>query len=157
MANPRSTTSIAGHPIHPMLIPFVATLACDLAFWQMGGAYWQTTSLLFLGAGLAMAAVAAIAGLVKFLPSPRLPTFRDVRWYVGGNVLAVLIQSYNVYARVIEGPAAVVPQGLILSAIVVGLLLFTDWKAWERLYRHHLGDWSPAGLTTRRSPPGTGR
>lgn len=37
MANPRSTASIAGHPIHPMLIPFpiaffVATLVCDLAF-----------------------------------------------------------------------------------------------------------------------------
>ena len=36
--NPRSTASIAGHPVHPMLIPFpiaffVATLVCDLVFW----------------------------------------------------------------------------------------------------------------------------
>ncbi|HET6655875.1 MAG TPA: DUF2231 domain-containing protein, partial [Gammaproteobacteria bacterium] len=34
--NPHSTASIAGHPIHPMLIPFplaffVATFACDVA------------------------------------------------------------------------------------------------------------------------------
>ena len=33
--NPRSTAQIAGHPIHPMLIPFpiaffVATFVCDL-------------------------------------------------------------------------------------------------------------------------------
>jgi uncharacterized membrane protein len=40
MTNPRSTASIAGHPIHPMLIPFpvaffVATLVCDVVFWRM--------------------------------------------------------------------------------------------------------------------------
>jgi uncharacterized membrane protein len=39
MANPRSTASIAGHPIHPMLIPFpiaffIATFVCDVVYWQ---------------------------------------------------------------------------------------------------------------------------
>jgi len=43
MQNPRSTAQIAGHPIHPMLIPipiafFVATFVCDLVFWQTGNA-----------------------------------------------------------------------------------------------------------------------
>jgi len=39
MANPKSTAQLAGHPIHPMLIPF--PIACfvlapfsDLAFWK---------------------------------------------------------------------------------------------------------------------------
>jgi len=37
--------SIAGHPIHPMLIPFpiaffVATFACDLAFWSTANLSW---------------------------------------------------------------------------------------------------------------------
>jgi len=39
MPNPRSTASIAGHPIHPMLIPFpiacfVLAFVSDLAFWS---------------------------------------------------------------------------------------------------------------------------
>lgn len=39
MTNPKRTTSIAGHPIHPMLIPFpiaffVSAFVCDLAYWQ---------------------------------------------------------------------------------------------------------------------------
>jgi uncharacterized membrane protein len=39
MANPRSTASIAGHPIHPMLIPFpiaffIATFVCDVVYWK---------------------------------------------------------------------------------------------------------------------------
>ena len=42
ISNPKSTAQIAGHPIHPMLIPFpvaflVATLVCDLIFWRTGG------------------------------------------------------------------------------------------------------------------------
>mgnify|MGYP003581083936 CR=1 FL=1 len=37
MPNPKSTAQIAGHPLHPMLVPFpiaffVATFACDLAY-----------------------------------------------------------------------------------------------------------------------------
>ena len=62
MANPKSTASIAGHPIHPMLIPFpiaffVATLACDIAYWGAAGEAWVTASLWLLGAGIIMAAL----------------------------------------------------------------------------------------------------
>jgi uncharacterized membrane protein len=38
MQNPRSTAQIAGHPIHPMLIPFPIAFFCDLIFWQTGNA-----------------------------------------------------------------------------------------------------------------------
>ena len=42
MPNPKSTASIADHPLHPMLVPFpiaffVATFVSDLAFWRPGG------------------------------------------------------------------------------------------------------------------------
>jgi uncharacterized membrane protein len=48
--NPRNTAQIAGHPIHPMLIPFpigllVATFASDLAFWNSGNVLWATASI----------------------------------------------------------------------------------------------------------------
>ena len=41
MDNPRSTASIAGHPLHPMLVPFpiaslVGAFVTDLVFWQTG-------------------------------------------------------------------------------------------------------------------------
>lgn len=82
MTNPRSTASIAGHPIHPMLVAFpiaffVATLACDIT----------------------------------------------VSWYL----------------RYTGGAAAVVPTGLILSLVAVGIMLFTGWKGWQVVYRHHVG------------------
>ena len=77
MANPVSTANIFGHPIHPMLIPFpiaffVATLACDAAFWQMGNPIWTTAATWLLGAGLVMAVLAALAGLTDFLGDARI-------------------------------------------------------------------------------------
>jgi uncharacterized membrane protein len=144
MTNPRSTASIAGHPIHPMLIPFpiaffVGTFICDVVFWRTGDGYWATTSMWLLGAGLVMAALAAVAGLIDVLGEPRIRELRDVWWHAGGNVLMVLIQIYNWYSRYTEGAAAVVPLGLILSLVVVGILLFTGWKGWQMVYRHHVG------------------
>jgi uncharacterized membrane protein len=144
MSNPRSTASIAGHPIHPMLIPFpvaffAATLVCDLAFWRTGNADWATASLWLLGAGLVMGALAAIAGLIDVLGEPRIRALREVWWHAGGNVLLVLIQAASWYMRYRDGTAAVLPTGLILSAVAVGLMLFTGWMGWQMVYRGHVG------------------
>jgi uncharacterized membrane protein len=144
MSNPKSTASIAGHPIHPMLIPFpiaffVSTFVCDLAFWQTSNSAWATAATWLLGAGLVMAALAALAGLVDFLGEPRIRALDAVWWHAGGNVLVVLIQLYNFYARYSEGTAAIVPKGLVLSLVVVCTLLFTGWKGWEMVYRHRVG------------------
>jgi len=83
MTNPRSTASIAGHPIHPMLIPFpiaffVATFVCDVVFWQTSNAMWATAAVWLLGAGIVMAALAALAGLPDVLGEPRIRAQRRV-------------------------------------------------------------------------------
>ena len=108
MSNPKSTASIAGHPIHPMLIPFpiaffVATFVCDLAYWQTTNEAWATAAIWLLGAGIVMAAFAAVAGLTDVLGEPRIRALNDVWWHAGGNVLVVLIELYNFYIRYTEG------------------------------------------------------
>jgi uncharacterized membrane protein len=77
LLNPRSTAQIAGHPLHPMLIPFpiaflVATFVCDLIFWRTGNTAWSTAAIYLLGAALVMAAVAAIAGFTDFFGERRI-------------------------------------------------------------------------------------
>jgi uncharacterized membrane protein len=144
MSNPKSTASIAGHPIHPMLIPFpiaffVATFVCDLAYWQSPNDAWVTATLWLLGAGLVIAVLAAVAGLTDVLAEPRIRALNDAWWHAGGNVLVVLIELYNFYARYSEGSSAIVPKGLVLSLIVVCILLFTGWKGWEMVYRYRVG------------------
>ena len=142
--NPKSTASIAGHPIHPMLIPFpiaffVGTFVCDLVFWSTGDLGWAAATLWLLGAGLIMAALAAVAGLTDVLGDTQIRNLSTAWLHAGGNVLVVLIELYNWYSRYAHGAAAIVPIGLVLSLIVVLILLFTGWKGWEMVYRHRVG------------------
>lgn len=143
MPNPKSTLQIAGHPIHPMLIPFpvaffVSVFVCDVAFKSSSFALWATAALWLLGAGLVMAALAALAGLTDFLGEPRIRALNDAWWHAGINILAVLLSLYNFYLRYPD-PAAVGTTGLVVSLIVVCLLLVSGWKGWEMVYRHRVG------------------
>ena len=142
--NPQSTAQIAGHPLHPMLIPFpvaflVATFVCDLIFWRTGNPAWSTASLWLLGAALIMAALAAVAGLTDFLGDQRIRDLGAAWHHLIGNVIAVLLSLWNWYRRYEAGDAAVLPVGLILSGIVVLILLYTGWRGWEMVYRHRIG------------------
>ncbi|HEX2135301.1 MAG TPA: DUF2231 domain-containing protein [Microvirga sp.] len=141
--NPRSTAQVAGHPLHPMLIPFpvaflVATLVCDVIFWSTGNVAWSTASLYLLGAALIMAALAAVAGLTDFLGEPRIRDLSAAWHHMIGNVIAVLLSLWNWYSRYQAGEAAVVPTGLLISLVVVLILLYTGWRGWEMVYRHRV-------------------
>lgn len=143
--NPHSTAQIAGHPLHPMLIPFpiaffVATFVCDLVFMRTGNTGWVMATEWLLGAGLVMAALAAVAGLTDFLGESRIRSLNAAWWHAGGNITAVLIALYNFYIRYQSGAAAGLSStGVILSAVVVLILLFTGWKGWEMVYKHRVG------------------
>jgi uncharacterized membrane protein len=144
MTNPKSTAQIAGHPLHPMLIPFpvacfVLTFVSDLAFWRTANDFWASASLWLLGVGLLMAGLAAVMGLVDVMGDAKIRNLTEAWLHAGGNVLAVLIELYNWYSRLENGGLAVVPTGLVLSFVVVLILLFTGWKGWEMVYRHRVG------------------
>jgi uncharacterized membrane protein len=144
MPNPKSTAAIAGHPIHPMLVPlpiafFIGAFLCDLVFWQGGGPGWATGALWLLGAGLIGAAAAAVMGAIDVAGEPTLRSTRDLWLHAGGNVLVVVIELYNWISRYRFGEAAVLPTGLILSLIAVAILGFTGWKGGELVFKHRVG------------------
>jgi uncharacterized membrane protein len=150
--NPKSTASIAGHPIHPMLIPFpivflVLALVADLIFWQSANSAWATVGMWALGAGIVMALVAALAGFTDFFGDERIRRIGDAWQHMIGNLVAVLLAAINWYIRYRYGDAAgVFPWGIWISLATVLLLLFNGWKGWELVYRHHV-----AVSNTRRS------
>ena len=144
MGNPKSTVSIAGHPIHPMLVPFpiaffVATVACDLMFYRSVDTMWVTATVWLLGAGVIMALLAALAGFTDFLGDSRIRALSVAWWHLLGNLTLVLVEAFNWYRRYQFGPDAVLPTGLALSVIAVLILLVTGWLGWEMVYRRHVG------------------
>jgi uncharacterized membrane protein len=142
--NPKTTAAIAGHPIHPMLIPFpiaflVATFVCDLIFWRTGNPGWSTAAFYLLGAAIVMAALAAVAGLMDFMGDERIRDLSAAWHHMIGNMVVVVLALINWYWRYTGGDSAVLPWGLVLSTLIVLLLLYNGWRGWEMVYRHRVG------------------
>jgi len=141
---PKSTAQIAGHPIHPMLIPFpiaffIGTFVCDLIYWQTNSAAWAQATPWLLGGGLIMAGLAAVVGLVDVFGDQQVRQLSTTWWHAGANVLVVLVQIYNLFIRYQDGAAAIVPNGLTLSLIALLLLIFSGWKGGDLVFRGRIG------------------
>jgi uncharacterized membrane protein len=141
---PRTTAHIAGHPIHPMLVPFpivlfVATLVADIAYWRSGGETWVMASQWLLAGGLGFAVLAAVAGIVEFAGDRRVRRLDDAWWHAGTNVVVVVAEAANLVLRLERGPEFVLPAGLAISAAATGLLLFSGWKGGALVYRYRVG------------------
>ena len=143
--HPRSTATIGGHPIHPMIVPFpigflVATFVCDLVFWRTQNESWAIASMWLLGAGIVTAALAATIGFIDFFGDRRIRGLRDAWLHMIGNTIAAVLAIVSFYLRWRYGAAAaVLPWGFLLSTIVFVLLLFNGWKGGELVFRHHVG------------------
>ncbi len=140
----RSRATIAGHPIHPMLVPFpiaflVGVLACDLVFWGNRDPFWARAAFWLVSAGLATAALAAIFGLVDFLLIRAVRAIGAAWIHLALNVSLVLLTAWNLLHRIGDPVAAVLPLGLILSAAVTLLLLASGWYGGELAYRFKVG------------------
>src|SRR4051794_22960248 len=141
--NPKTTAQIAGHPIHPMIIPFpiaflVATFACDVIFWRTGSPAWSTAALYLLGAAILMAALAAVAGLTDFLGDERIRDLSAAWHHMIGNVVLVVLALINWYRRYAATEPGIPSGGVVLSLLVVLILLYTGWRGWEMVYKHRV-------------------
>jgi len=144
MANPRSTASIAGHPIHPMLIPFpivlfISTFVADLVYWKTASAAWAEATPWLLGGGLIMAALAAVMGLIDVTGDQQVRQLSTAWWHAGANVVVVVVELINWFFRYQQGASFIVPNGLILSLIAVVLLLFSGWMGGKLVYQGKVG------------------
>lgn len=142
--NPASTARVAGHPIHPMLVPFpiacfVGTLLTDLAYWKTAEMQWANFSAWLLFAGLVMGVLAAIAGLIDFFGNRRIRDLSHAWFHMVGNVVVMILAFSNALVHSRDAWTSVVPAGLILSALTVLVLLFTGWMGWAMVYRNHVG------------------
>ncbi|MDX8490869.1 DUF2231 domain-containing protein [Mesorhizobium sp. VK22B] len=144
MENPRSTARIGGHPIHPMLVTvpiacFVGTLLTDIVYWQTAEMTWANFSAWLVTVGVIVGILAAIAGLIDFLWGRRIREQPTAWLHMAGNLVALVLSFFNMLVHTRDAWTSVVPTGLILSALVVIILLFTGWFGWSLAYRHHVG------------------
>lgn len=133
----RTPASIAGHPIHPMLVPipiglWLFSLVCDLI--HAGGSTnpaWTTVALYTMGGGIAGALLAALPGLVDLLSLPPGPR-RTALAHMAINLTVVALYAVNFWLR-LKSPES--PGALVwLSVFAIGLLVISGWLGGKMVY-----------------------
>ncbi len=141
--NPRSTATVGGHPIHPMLVPFpiacfVGAFVTDIFFAAGAGSGWEVASNWLLGFGLVTAALAATAGLTDFMGSDHLRRSSVALRHMIANVTAVVIEAVNLLIRLTTADT-VLSIGIVLSGLTVLILVYSGWLGGELIFVHRVG------------------
>lgn len=139
----RTPASIAGHPIHPMLVPiaiggFVISFASDLICLAGGNpAVWNVVAYYTMLGGIVGALLAALPGLVDLLSLPPGPIKKTAVTHMGVNLLVVAIYICNAWIR--HGNPQDLKLPMILSAVTVLMLLFSGWLGGKMVFEGGVG------------------
>jgi uncharacterized membrane protein len=141
---PRSTAKIAGHPIHPMLVPFpivcfIGALVTDIVYSRTALFMWSTFSAWLLAIGLLIGGFAAVAGLIDYFSERRLRRSAVAITHMVLNIAVWLIELFNSFVHARDAWTSVVPTGLTLSIIAVALLAVSGWLGGTLVYKHGVG------------------
>jgi uncharacterized membrane protein len=134
-----SRASIAGHPIHPMLVPlpiglFVFSFVADLATRFGWGDPWPAVALYTMAGGIVGALVAAVFGLIDLLSlsDARVKKIGYAHMIVNLGVVALYLANFALRLR--ESPLEGTP--FALSAIAILALLVAGWLGGHMVYVH---------------------
>lgn len=131
---------IGVHPVHRILTPFpvayfMGALATDLAYWRTADVMWEDFSAWLITAGLIVAGLALITAVIEVATGRQKAAWARVTGYV----LAVLLGLVNILVHSRDAYTAVVPTGLMLSALVVIILLAMAPTGWVLTSPRHVG------------------
>lgn len=139
----RTPASIAGHPLHPILITFpvgllIFSLVCDLgSLTNPGNPNWANAALYGMVGGFIGALAAAVPGLIDLLSIVN-PKVRKIGYtHMGLNLTAVVLYAANLWLR-FHGTANT-STPLVLSVIGVLILGVSGWLGGEMVHRHGVG------------------
>jgi uncharacterized membrane protein len=127
------------HPLHARIIGagaalLVATFGTDLIYARTLLFQWANFSIWLLTGGLVLAALAGLALVFDVI----LRRVERIHWVkFTGFVVAALLSLLNAFVHSRDAYTSVVPQGLVLSASVVVILLMFGWSGWSVSAQSH--------------------
>lgn len=139
-----SRASIAGHPIHPMLVSLpigflIGVLLSDVGYATTTSPFWAEASRWLLLGGILTGAAAGIVGLIDFISIAYIRSLTAAWIHFLGNTGVIALSIINLLIRPSDPQADVPGGGLILSIVVVLILFVTGWLGGELSYRYRVG------------------
>jgi nitrite reductase/ring-hydroxylating ferredoxin subunit/uncharacterized membrane protein len=139
----RSKASYAGHPIHPMLIPFPFALLTGAFFFDLGAWWLGNMDIAFVGryltvAGIAMGLVAAVPGAIDYFGSvpPESSAKARATKHALANVSALVLFGISYFLRE-DGEAGLATLGAELLGFV--LLSMGGYMGGTLVFRNQIG------------------
>jgi len=142
-----SKASIAGHPIHPMIISFphalwTTSFVADVIFYFWRGPSLLVISKFLLAAGCLGAIAAALPGLIDWSAITNGKVKRIANWHAILNIIALIIFAASLYLRMNAG-AVWVDYGLkipfLLSLLGVILISISGCLGGALSFEHGVG------------------
>lgn len=134
--------TIAGHPLHPMIIHFpVAALlglvGSDGAYLHTGDPFWSRMGLWLAGVGSIGGWSASAVGLVDLLGVGRIRRLVTAWTHALIAVMMLSIASLNWALRLRDDAgAAIMPWGFALSLLTAGFILLAAYLGGRLVYEH---------------------
>jgi uncharacterized membrane protein len=137
----RTPASVAGHPIHPMLVTipiglWLFSFVCDLILLKSENPdLWETLAFYAMAGGVIGALAAAIPGTIDMLSLSGQPR-KTAQIHMGINLAVVALYAVNLWLR-LQGSDDEVEKGpIIMSAVTVVMLAISGWLGGHLVYRH---------------------
>lgn len=139
-----STAAIAGHPLHPSVVPLpigalTGAMVADLAYAATRDPFFARAGRLLTAAGLVTGAVAAVLGGIDFWTRGQIRSHRAAWLHAAGNAAVLALGALSLGLRARDERTAVLPAGLALSVLSGLALAITGWLGGELSYRHRVG------------------
>jgi uncharacterized membrane protein len=138
-----SRISIAGHPIHPMLIHFpvaflLGLVGTDLAYLYTDDLFWARTGLWLAGIGSLGGWLAGLAGLGDLLLVSHIRSLIIAWSHALLAVMTLSLGSFNWFLR-FNHESSFDPWGLYLSLLTAALISVTSILGGQMVYGHAVG------------------
>ena len=143
----KSKASIAGHPIHPMLIPFPLALwatsfVVDILFYFLRHPTLLVVAKFMIAAGCLGAIAAAIPGIIDWLSIENGDVKKAANWHARLNIAALVVFAISLFLRLgsyseLVGRKLTIP--FLPSLVGVILITISGWLGGELVFRYGVG------------------
>lgn len=139
-----SRIAVLGHPIHAMSVAFpvaltFCTFGADALYWWTGDAFWARAAMWAAGTGFLFGMFAGVSGTAELLLvrgiRARAPAW--THFIIAVTLLSLLGANWG--HRLYGYETAVLPYGILLSALCVGLVAVTGWHGGKLVFDYRLG------------------
>jgi uncharacterized membrane protein len=148
-----SKATLKGHPIHAMIVGFpIAFYTCGLlaliVYAASGETFWYRASMILLFAGVAIALIAAVFGMIDLFVGvpPGTTTRRTGTKHFGLQLLATILfagAAFMMYsywtARPPQPPTLRVAPPLVIGCVAFVAMAAASWLGWKLVEVEHVG------------------